>query len=104
MATNAHIRLTRVPIQLTANYMAAKKLRLSAGLANHQVIQFKSDGLGEDGKFKSSSGPIFEVAYSGIGLTYTGMTYKDSQNNGYSANSIGLAFTTTISRMSKNKT
>lgn len=98
MATNANIRLTRIPLQLTANYMAAKKLRLSMGIVNHQVIQFKSDGLGEDGKFSGSTGPIFEVAYHGVGLTYTAMKYADPQNAKYSANSFGVAFTTTISK------
>ena len=97
MATNANIRLTRVPVVFSANYMATKKLRLSAGLTNHQVIQFKADGLGEDAKFKSATGPIFEIAYHGIGLTYTAMTYKDNQNSSYSANSIGLSLSTTIS-------
>jgi hypothetical protein len=103
MASNANIRLTRVPIQLTANWMAAKKLRLSAGLANHQIIQFKSDGIGEDGKFKSSSGAIFEVAYSVVGLTYTAMKYKDPENFSYSANSFVVSFTTTIPRRLKAK-
>jgi hypothetical protein len=96
MASNANIRMTRIPLQLTANYMAAKKLRLSAGLANHQIIQFKSDGLSEDGKYKSPTGAIFEIAYSGIGLTYTAMKYNDTQDIGYSANSIGVSFTMTI--------
>jgi hypothetical protein len=98
MATNAHIRLTRVPLVFSANYMAAKKLRLSAGLTTHQLIQFNADGLGEDAEFKSAAGPIFEVAYRGIGLTYTAMTYKDSQNFGYSANSLGVSLSTTIGK------
>jgi hypothetical protein len=95
-AENAHIRLTRVPIHLTANWLAAKKLRLSAGLANHQAIQFKADGIGEDIKLKSATGPIFEVAYHGVGITYTAMKYKDHENLSYSANAIGVSFTTTI--------
>jgi hypothetical protein len=98
MATNAHIRLTRVPIQLSANYMAAKKLRLSAGLVSHQVIQFKSDGIDQDRKFTASAGPIFEVAYAGVGITYTTMKYSDQQKASYSASSIGVSFTTTISK------
>ena len=97
MASNANIRLTRVPVVFSANYMAAKKLRLSAGMTSHQVIQFNADGLGEDAEFKSAAGPILEIAYRGIGLTYTAMTYKDSQNASYSANSIGVSLTTTIS-------
>lgn len=98
MADNAHIRLTRVPMHLTANWMAAKKLRLSAGLVNHQNIQFNADGIGEDVKLKSSTGPIFEIAYHGVGLTYTALKYKDHANASYSANAIGVSFTTTIPR------
>ncbi|NEU06999.1 hypothetical protein GZH53_01630 [Flavihumibacter sp. R14] len=101
MASNANIRLTRVPVIFSANYMAAKKLRLSAGLTSHQGIQFNADGLGEDAKFKSAAGPIFEIAYHGIGLTYTAMTYKDSQNASYSANSIGVSLSTTIGKKGK---
>jgi hypothetical protein len=95
-ADNVHIRLTRIPIHFTANYMAAKKLRLGAGLAMHRNINFNSDGLGDDMKFHPANGPVFEVAYAGIGLTYTGMQYKDQLNNTYSANAIGLSFSLTI--------
>jgi hypothetical protein len=95
-ADNAHIRLTRVPIHVTANWLLTKKLRLGAGMATHQAIRFKADGLGEDIRFAGATGPTFEVAYSGIGLTYTAMTYKDQDKHSYSANAIGLAFTITI--------
>jgi hypothetical protein len=95
-ADNVHIRLTRVPIHFTANWMATKKLRLGAGIATHQAIRFKTDGLGEDISFNSATGPTFEVAYRGIGITYTAMTYKDQDKHSYSANAIGLSFTLAI--------
>ena len=98
MATDANINLSRLPLIFSVNYMAAKKLRLSAGLTNHQIIRFNADGYGEDAKFKSAAGPILEIAYHGIGLTYTAMTYKDSQNLRYAANSIGLTLSETIGR------
>src|SRR6187551_1277595 len=41
-ADNVHIRLTRAPIQVTANFMAIKKLRLSAGLVTHAGVKFNS--------------------------------------------------------------
>jgi hypothetical protein len=96
MADNAHIRLTRVPLHVTANWMLAKKLRISAGIVNHQGIKFNAGGIGDNGKLKSSTGPIFEIAYHGVGLTYTAMTYKDQADLSYSANAIGVSFTTTI--------
>ena len=92
-ADNAHIRLTRVPVQVTANWMVTSKLRLGAGLAAHQAIRFKADGIGQDITFDGAAGPTFEVAYSGIGLTYTAMTYKDQDKHIYSANAIGVSFT-----------
>ena len=90
-ADNANISLSRVPIQLTANWMATKKLRFGAGLASHQAIHFKADGIGEDITFRSAMGPTVELAYSVIGLTYTAMTYKDQANRSYSANAIGVS-------------
>ena len=97
-ADNVHIRLTRVPIVVSGNYMVLPKLRVGAGLSMHTGIRFKTDGLGEDYKFKGASGPTFEVAYAGIGLTYTAMKYKDQENVSYSANAIGLSFSITIPR------
>jgi len=95
-ADNVHIRLTRVPVLLTANWMATTKLRLGAGVATHQAIRFKTDGIGQDISFDGATGPTFEVAYSGIGLTYTAMTYKDQEKHSYSANAIGVSFTLVI--------
>lgn len=97
-ADNVHIRLTRVPIQVTANWMAARKLRFGAGLVMHQAIRFKADGIGQDIAFDGAKGPTFEVAYRGIGLTYTPMTYKDQDERTYSANAIGISFTHAISK------
>jgi hypothetical protein len=95
-ADNVHVRLTRVPIHVTANYMAASKLRLGAGLAMHRAIKFNADGIGENITFDGANGPIFEIAYAGIGLSYTPMKYIDNKGNTYSANAIGLTFSLTI--------
>lgn len=92
-ADNAHIRLTRVPLLFTANWMATEKIRLAAGLATHQAIHFKADNIGEDINFKGATGPVFEIAYAGFGLTYTAMNYKDDKDISYSANAIGLSIT-----------
>ena len=97
-ANNANIRLTRVPIHLTTSLMATDKIRLSAGLAMHQSINFKTDNLGTDLKIKNASGPIFEIAYSGFGLIYTSMKYVDQYKTSYSANSIGISISGTFPR------
>ncbi len=98
-ADNAHIRLTRIPIIISGNYMATPKLRLGAGISMHQNIQFKTDGLGGDYQLKPATGPVFEIAYSGIALSYTAMKYRDQANKTYSADAIGLSYAMTIPKM-----
>ena len=97
-ADNAHIRLTRVPLHFTANWMVTDHLRAGAGLAMHRGIQFKADGIGEDVTFRGANGPTFEVAYRGVGLVYTAMKYTDSYQKTYSASSVALGFTATLPR------
>jgi hypothetical protein len=92
-ADNANISLSRVPVQLTANWMVTKQLRFGAGLASHQNIRFKADGIGEDISFRSSLGPTVELAYGVIGLSYTAMTYKDQAEKKYSADALGVSIT-----------
>jgi hypothetical protein len=98
-ADNVHIRLTRIPINISGNYMATPKLRLGAGISMHQNIQFKTDGLGGDYKLNPATGAVFEIAYSGIALSYTAMKYKDQANKSYSANAIGLSYSIAIPKM-----
>lgn len=95
-ADNVHIRLTRIPIYLTANWMIARKLRIGAGVVTHRAIKFNADGIGDDIKLDGATGPMFEFAYAGVGLRYTAMKYKDQANNTYSANALGLSFSLTI--------
>ncbi|NDK54425.1 hypothetical protein GWO68_00715 [Pontibacter sp. BT213] len=95
-ADNVHIRLTRVPLHFTANWMATEKLRFGAGIVKHQAVKLNTDGLkdmnGNSGNatYDASTGAIFEIAYSGIGISYTIMDYTDKDNFTYSANSFGI--------------
>lgn len=89
-ADNAHIRLTRIPLQLSLNYIPVKKLRLATGIVSHQAINLKFDGLGQNAKFTSSPGLQFEAGYGLFALSYTLMTYKDANNASYNANAIGV--------------
>ena len=91
-ADNAHIRLTRFPLQGTLNYFPVKKLRLGAGIVSHQGIKVNFDGLGDNQEFTASPGPVFEVSYAGIGLSYTALTYKDAGQQSFKANAIGITF------------
>jgi hypothetical protein len=89
-ADNAHIRLTRIPLIFTANWVIEDNWRIGAGIASHQAIRFNSGGLGGDFSLKSPAGPVLELAYKGIGLSYTMHTYTDEFNTSYSANAIGI--------------
>ena len=95
-ADNVHIRLTRVPVQFTANFMATEKLRFSAGLVTHAGIKFNSGGLGGNMTYKSNVGPVFEIAYYGVGISFTALQYKDQNNKSYSANAFGITFSGVI--------
>lgn len=97
-ADNAHIRLTRIPIHLTGSIMATEKIRIGAGLAMHNGIKFKADGVGDDFSLKNTSGPIFEIAYRGIGISYTVMKYTDNLGETYSANAFGIIFSGALPR------
>lgn len=100
-ADNVHIRLTRVPLQLTANFMAAPKLRLGAGIVTHTGVKFNSGGLGGDMNYTSNAGPVIEIAYYGIGLSFTALKYTDQNNKSYSANAFGITFSGVLPGMNK---
>ena len=91
-AENAHIRLTRIPMILTANWVIEDDWRIGAGIVSHQAIRFNAGGLGGDFSLSSPAGPVIEVAYKGIGLSYTILTYEDEFGDTYGASAIGLTF------------
>ena len=95
-ADNVHIRLTRIPLELTANYNIAKKLWVGAGVLTHTGIKLNFDGLAQNEKFTSNAGLIFKIGYGGLGISYTGMKYKGSYNDVYNANSFGVFFSIPI--------
>ena len=96
-AENAHIRLTRIPMILTANWMYQEDWRIGAGIVSHQAIRFNAGGLGNNFDLSSLAGLVVEVAYKGIGLSYTKLTYEDEFGIFYGANAIGLTFSGIVS-------
>jgi hypothetical protein len=96
-AENAHIRLTRIPMILTANWMYQEDWRIGAGIVSHQAIRFNAGGLGNNFDLSSPAGLVVEVAYKGIGLSYTKLTYEDEFGIFYGANAIGLTFSGIVS-------
>lgn len=97
-ADNANIRLTRIPLQLSINYMPVKKWRFATGIVSHQAINLKFDGLGQDEKFTSAPGIQFEAGYGLFALSYTLLKYKDANNASYSANAIGVTISGVINK------
>jgi hypothetical protein len=91
-ADNAHIRLSRVPFNLSAHYMISKDFLIGAGLVYHDFINFKADGIGPDQSFDPALGPKFEFSYKGIGLSYTIMNYISEFDEKFSASAIGLSY------------
>lgn len=91
-ASNANITLTRIPLHASLNYVIKDAVRLGLGIAAHQNIKFKGGGFIQDFDIKSTSGPMFEVAYEWFGVSYTSMNYKDDLGVTYDASSIGFTF------------
>lgn len=91
-ADNAHIRLTRIPINVSGNYVFNDTWRLGLGMSFHTNIKFNAGGIGDNFTLGNASGPFIEFAYKWVGLTYTIMNYKDAFGEAYNANSIGLTF------------
>ena len=91
-ADNAHIRLTRFPIELTANWLITDDIKIGAGIAAHTNINFKADGIGPDASFDNAVGPLIEASYAGFGLRFTSMTYTDEFGFDYNANAIGVFY------------
>ncbi len=97
-ADNVHIRLTRIPMILTANWVIKDDWRIGAGIVSHQAIRFNAGGIGRDFSLSSPAGPMIEVAYKGIGLSYTILTYDDEFGDSYAANAIGVTFSGILSK------
>jgi hypothetical protein len=91
-ADNAHIRLTRFPLALTAGWMLTPDLRLSAGLVTHRAIRFRADGIGSDLNFEPATGAVFEVAWKGLGFSFAPLTYADEFGESYSARAFGITY------------
>jgi hypothetical protein len=91
-ADNVHIRLTRIPINLSGNYVFNNTWRVGLGYSFHNNIKFNAGGIGDNFTLQNTSGPFIEIAYKWVGLSYTIMEYKDEFGGSYSANSIGIVF------------
>lgn len=90
-ATNAHIALTRVPVELVATWYLPNDLWIGGGYVRHAALQFSGDGVGPDMEFEDANGATAELGWRWLALTYTGMRYTDAEGNGYDASNVGLS-------------
>lgn len=95
-ADNAHIRLTRIPLQLSANWMLPENFRLGVGVVSHRAIRFRADGIGEDFDLKADAAPSFEIAWKGVGFSFIPMKYKAANGENFDATAFGLTFSGVI--------
>jgi hypothetical protein len=97
-ADNVHIRLTRIPINISGNYVFNNTWRAAVGMAFHNNIRFNAGGIGDNFALNNASGPFFEIAYKWIGFSFTSMNYEDKLGEIYSANSFNVTLSEVFPR------
>ncbi len=95
-ASNANIRLTRLPINIIPYWKINKDFRIGIGITTHQIVKLNGDGFIADVDFTSSLGPRFELGYKWVALTYTAIKYKADTNESFSASSLGVSLSFTF--------
>lgn len=97
LTDGAHVRLTRIPLHLTAHYFVTPDIRIGAGILTDRNIRFHADGLGEDRVYDPSSGIKLEVGWRNLAFGYTMMDYSRPEDRLRCAGGIGLTYLRTIS-------
>jgi hypothetical protein len=97
MTDGAHVRLTRIPVHLTAHYFVTKDVRLGAGVLTDRNIRFNGDGLGANTAYDPSFGIKLELGWRNFAFGYTIMDYIRENDRERCAGGIGLTYLRTIS-------
>ncbi|MBL8998827.1 MAG: hypothetical protein JNL44_16050 [Gemmatimonadetes bacterium] len=90
-ATNADIKMTRVPLEAVASWELPREMRVGAGLAYHTAIKFDGAGFGPNATFDPAAGATLELGWKFLALTYTAMDYRDEFGNDYDASALGVS-------------
>ncbi|WP_020570510.1 hypothetical protein [Neolewinella persica] len=93
----ANVRMTRIPLHLTAHYFVTDNIRVGAGVLTDRNIRFNGDGLGENAEYDPSFGLKFEVGWRNLALGYTRMNYNRFGDRERCAGGFGLTYLRTIS-------
>jgi hypothetical protein len=88
----AHVRMTRIPLHLTAHYFVTDDIRIGAGVLTNRNIRFNGDGLGEDAEYNPSFGTKFEIGWRNLALGYTRMNYNRPGDRERCAGGFGLTY------------
>jgi hypothetical protein len=97
-ADNAHITLTRVPVELVASYELPNGVRFGGGFVRHMAVKFSGDDIGPDLELDDANGGTVEVGWKWVALTFTAMQYTGANGEDYDASNIGASFSYTFGR------
>jgi hypothetical protein len=89
-ASNADISLSRVVMEVLANYAWDNGWWVGVGVTHHTNVHFKGDGFGPDIDFDDATGPTVEVGWRWIALSYTKLDYTSEFGGTVDASSLGL--------------
>lgn len=92
LTDGAHVRLTRVPLHLTAHYRITDEVSVGLGLLSDRRIRFRGDGLGPDADYDPSLGTKFELEWRNLALGYTRMYYNRPDDRARCAGGFGLTY------------
>jgi len=88
----AHVRMTRIPLHLTAHYWLNDNFRVGLGVLTDRNIRFRADGLGEDRDYDPSFGTKIEIGWRNFALGYTRMRYYGATDRDRCAGGLGLTY------------
>jgi hypothetical protein len=91
-AENSDLGMSRVPLELIATYRVAPDWTVGAGVVTHAAARFDGGGFAPNVDLESSTGVTLELAWRGIALSYTALTYTDEVGNDFDAGSIGISY------------
>ena len=90
--TDRHVRLTRVPLHLTAHYWLTDDWRVGLGVLTNRRIRFRADGAGTDRDYDPSYGTKLEIGWRNFALGYTRMRYYGATDRDRCAGGFGLTY------------
>jgi hypothetical protein len=77
-ASNADIRMSRIPFEVVFTHSFVNGIRLGGGLVHHTDTKLYGDNYFEDVEFDSATGYRIEAGWKWVLLQYTGIEYDVS--------------------------